>query len=120
MCVTSLRNSTRNTATDFIIIDKGRIIEELSEAELNEKCKQHIEIKTMDPQKAIMVLEQKLHTDNFKIMPDNTIQLYDFLNELEKVAGALAEEKVLVTGLAVTGDTLEQYFLTKIGGASND
>jgi ABC-2 type transport system ATP-binding protein len=53
-------------------------------------------------------------------MPDNTIQLYDFLNELEKVAGALAEEKVLVTGLAVTGDTLEQYFLTKIGGASND
>ena len=109
-----------NTATDFIIIDKGRIIEELSEAELNEKCKQHIEIKTMDPQKAIMVLEQKLHTDNFKIMPDNTIQLYDFLDDLEKVAGALAEERILVTGLAVTGDTLEEYFLNKIGGASND
>ena len=74
----------------------------------------------MDPQKAIMVLEQKLHTDNFKIMPDNTIQLYDFLDDLEKVAGALAEERILVTGLAVTGDTLEEYFLNKIGGASND
>ena len=109
-----------NTATDFIIINKGRILEELSEAELNAKCKQHIEIRTMDTQKAIMVLEQKLHTDNFKIMPDNTIQLYDYLDELETVAGALAEEKVLVIGLNVTGDTLEQYFLNKIGGASND
>jgi ABC-2 type transport system ATP-binding protein len=74
----------------------------------------------MDTQKAIMVLEQKLHTDNFKIMPDNTIQLYDYLDELETVAGALAEEKVRVIGLNVTGDTLEQYFLNKIGGASND
>jgi ABC-2 type transport system ATP-binding protein len=109
-----------NTATDFIIINKGRILEELSEAELNAKCKQHIEIRTMDTQKAIMVLEQKLHTDNFKIMPDNTIQLYDYLDELETAAGALAEEKVLVIGLNVTGDTLEQYFLNKIGGASND
>ena len=107
-----------NTATDFILIDKGHIIEELSEAELNEKCKQHVEIKTMDPQKAIMVLENKLNTDNFKVMPDNTIQLYDHLDDLETIAGAMAEEKVLVTGLAVTGDTLEDYFLNKIGGAS--
>ena len=107
-----------NTATDFILIDKGHIIEELSEAELNEKCKQHVEIKTMDPQKAIMVLEHKLNTDNFKVMPDNTIQLYDHLDDLETIAGAMAEEKVLVTGLAVTGDTLEDYFLNKIGGAS--
>lgn len=109
-----------NTATDFIIIDKGRIIEELSEAELNEKCKQHIEIKTMDPRKAIMVLEQSLHTDKFKIMPDDTIQLYDYLDDLEKVASAMAEEKIIVTGLTVTGDTLEEYFLSKIGGTSND
>lgn len=107
-----------NTATDFILIDKGHIIEELSEAELNEKCKQHVEIKTMDPQKAIMVLENKLNTDNFKVMPDNTIQLYDHLDDLEMIAAAMAEEKVLVTGLAVTGDTLEDYFLNKIGGAS--
>lgn len=107
-----------NTATDFILIDKGRIIEELSEAELNEKCKQHVEIKTMDPQKAIMVLEQKLNTENFKVMPDNTIQLYDHLDDLETIAKVMSEQNVLVTGLTVTGDTLEDYFLNKIGGAS--
>ena len=107
-----------STATDFILIDKGRIIEELSEAELNEKCKQHVEIKTPDPQKAIMVLEQKLNTENFKVMPDNTIQLYDHLDDLETIAKVMSEQNVLVTGLTVTGDTLEDYFLNKIGGAS--
>ena len=107
-----------STATDFILIDKGRIIEELSEAELNEKCKQHVEIKTPDPQKAIMVLEQKLNTENFKVMPDNTIQLYDHLDDLETIAKIMSEQNVLVTGLTVTGDTLEDYFLNKIGGAS--
>ncbi len=107
-----------NTATDFVIIDKGRIVEEISEDELNEKCKQHIEIKTPSSEKAIMVLQQKLSTDNFKVMPDGTIQLYDFLDDLEKVAGALAEDKILVTGLSITGDSLEDYFLGKIGGAA--
>ena len=109
-----------NTATDFIFIDHGRIIEELSEAELNEKCKQHIAIKATDTNKAIMVLEEKLHTDKFKVMPDNTIQLYDFLNDTEKVAVELAQSGVIVTGLTVTGDTLEQYFLDKIGGGKRD
>ena len=109
-----------NTATDFILIDHGRIIEELSEEELNEKCKQHIAIKATDTNKAIMVLEEKLHTDKFKVMPDNTIQLYDFLNDTEKVAVELSQNGVIVTGLTVTGDTLEQYFLDKIGGGKRD
>ena len=107
-----------NTATDFIFIDKGRIIEEISETELNEKCKQRVEIKASDPQKAVMVLEQKLHAEKIKIMPDNTIQLYEFTDDLEKVAAALAKEEILVTGLTVKGDSLEEYFLNKIGGAS--
>ncbi|MCR4649390.1 MAG: ATP-binding cassette domain-containing protein [Lachnospiraceae bacterium] len=105
-----------NTATDFIFIDKGRIIEEISEAELNEKCKQRVEIKTSDPQKALMVLEQKLHAEKIKVMPDNTIQLYEYVDDLEKIAAALSNEDILVTGLTVKGDTLEEYFLNKIGG----
>ena len=51
---------------------------------------------------------------------DGTIQLFEFLNDMEKVAGALAEKKILVTGLSVTGDTLEDYFLNKIGGNNDD
>lgn len=38
---------------------------------------------------------------------------------LETVASALAESHILVTGLSVSGDTLEDYFLSKIGGTKD-
>lgn len=107
------------TATEFILIDKGKIIEEISDQELNERCKRHIAIKATDPQKALLVLEEKLHTENFKLMPDGTIRLYDYLDDLEKVAAVLSDAHILVTGLSVSGDTLEDYFLSKIGGSEN-
>ena len=104
------------TASEFILIDHGKIIEEISDHDLNERCKRHISIKTTDVQKTVMVLEDNLHTDNFRLMPDGTIRLYDYLNDLELVASILAESHILVTGLSVSGDTLEDYFLSKIGG----
>lgn len=58
---------------------------------MNERCKRHIAIKATDPQKALLVLEEKLHTENFKLMPDGTIRLYDYLDDLEKVAAVLSD-----------------------------
>ena len=107
------------TASEFILIDHGKIIEEISDYELNERCKRHIAIKTTDVQKTVLILEENLHTDNFKLMPDGIIRLYDYLNDLETVASALAESHILVTGLSVSGDTLEDYFLSKIGGTKD-
>ena len=62
---------------------------------------------------------QDRHTENFKLMPDGTIRLYDYLDDLEKVAAVLSDAHILVTGLSVSGDTLEDYFLSKIGGSEN-
>lgn len=107
------------TASEFILIDKGKIIEEISDRELNDRCKRHIAIKATDPQKALIVLEETLHTDSFKLMPDGMIRLYDYLDDMEKVAAALSDAHILVTGLSVAGDTLEDYFLSKIGGTGN-
>lgn len=69
------------TASEFILIDKGKIIEEISDRELNDRCKRHIAIKATDPQKALIVLEETLHTDSFKLMPDGMIRLYDYLDD---------------------------------------
>lgn len=61
-------------------------------------------------------MEETLHTDSFKLMPDGMIRLYDYLDDMEKVAAALSDAHILVTGLSVAGDTLEDYFLSKIEG----
>lgn len=103
------------TASEFILIHNGKMIEKISDRELNERCKRHIVIQTTDAQKALLVLEEKLHTDHLQLMPDGVIRLYDYPEESEKVAEVLADAHILVTGLSVAGDTLENYFLDKVG-----
>lgn len=108
------------TASEFILIDKGKIIEELSAAELDQRCKRHIAIKSTAPDQVLLVLESKLNTENCQLMPDGTIRLYDHLEEIETVARLLSEVGILVTGLNLAGDTLEDYFLSKVGGKRHE
>ena len=72
-----------------------------------------------DVQNTVLVSVENLHTDIFILLPYGIIRLYDYLNDLETVASALAESHILVTGLSVSGDTLEDYFLSKIGGTKD-
>ena len=109
-----------HTASQFILIEKGKIMEELSDSELNERCRQHIAIKSADPQNTLLILEDKLQTDNLQLMPDGTIRLYDHLENMEQVARILLESHILVTELHLSGDTLEDYFLRRVGGYSHD
>lgn len=108
------------TASEFILIDKGRIIEELSDEELDQRCKRHIVIKTTNPESALLVLEDKLNTEYLQLMPDGTIRLYSHLDNIELVAGILSDAHILVTGLNISGETLEDYFLKKLGGVSHE
>lgn len=107
------------TASRFILIDRGRIVEELSDRELDEKCRRHIAIRAGDPAGALLALEESLGTDKLQLMPDGVIRLYECLDQVERVARILADADILVTGLSVTGETLEDYFLNKVGGGSH-
>jgi ABC-2 type transport system ATP-binding protein len=104
------------TASRYILLHKGRVLEELTQQELDEKCRRHIAIKTNDAAKTATVLEKGLQTSNFQVMPDGTVWLYDHLDDLENVARVLSGAGLLVTGLSLAGDSLEDYFLNKIGG----
>ena len=104
------------TATRYILLHKGHVLEELTQRELDEKCKRHIAIKTNDTEKTAIVLEEKLNSANFQVMPDGTVRLYDHLDDMEGVARALSQAGLLVTGLSLAGDSLEDYFMHKIGG----
>ena len=49
-------------------------------------------------------------------MPDNSVRLYDFLDEKEKVGQTLFDNGVVVTQLAMFDTNLEEYFMNVIGG----
>lgn len=107
------------TATDYIIIHKGEIKQTLTHDELEENCRHHISICCREPERLTSVLEEKLNTTNYKVMPDKTIKLYDFLNDKEMVSKTLYENGIIITNFSTEGDTLENYFISVIGGTIN-
>ncbi|WP_331281764.1 ABC transporter ATP-binding protein [Paenibacillus sp. FSL H7-0357] len=106
-------------ATDYFIIHQGELKQSITLAELEESCKHHLRISCDQPEKLVSILEMQLHTGNYKVMPDQTVKLYDYLNEKERVARTLFDNGIVVTSLSIEGDTLEDYFISVIGGDRN-
>ncbi|MFJ7185165.1 ABC transporter ATP-binding protein [Lysinibacillus xylanilyticus] len=104
------------TTTDYIIIHKGKIMKQMTQQQLDEECRHYIRIGCTAPEQCAHVLETVLKTQNFQVMPNKTIKLYDFLENLGGVSTALFENGVTLTEFSLQGDTLENYFLTLIGG----
>ncbi|MCL1696157.1 MULTISPECIES: ABC transporter ATP-binding protein [unclassified Lysinibacillus] len=104
------------TTTDYIIIHKGKIMKQMTQQQLDEECRHYIRIGCTAPEQCVHVLEAVLKTQNFQVMPNKTIKLYDFLEDLGDVSTALFENGITLTEFSLQGDTLENYFLTLIGG----
>ncbi|WP_026906408.1 ATP-binding cassette domain-containing protein [Paucisalibacillus globulus] len=103
-------------ATCYGIIHKGRLLEELSAIELDEKCKQHLRIKVDQPTKGATILESALGTTDFEVMPDGTLKLYSYLDDVRKVSKTLTDHQLVIEHLSQAGDSLENYFSKLVGG----
>lgn len=97
-------------ATKFCIIDSGSVIKELTKEELDKECSKCVVIKVDNTKKASTVLEEKLHTTNFKVIDKREIRLYDYLDEPEKVNKALLKNDVDVISINGSGLSFEDYF----------
>ncbi len=106
-------------ATCYGFISKGKIVEQISLAELDEKCKKHICLRVDDAPKAVLILETKLNTTNYSVVANDTIKLYDFLDDTAKVAKELAKGGVIASEISIKGDDLESYYIALIGGNKN-
>ena len=106
-------------ATDYIFINKGEIIETLTLEELDEHCKHYLLLQSTNVCKLVNVIERNLNTTNFKVMPDNSVQLFDYIDDKELVGKTLFENEVAVTNLSNEGGTLEDYFISMVGGIDN-
>lgn len=107
-------------ATSYGIIHKGKLLEELSSKELNEKCRQHLRIKVDNPTTGATVLEDKLSTTDFEVMPDGTIKLYNYLDDVQNVSRALTDNSLVIEHLSQNGDSLESYFSMLVGGVDHE
>lgn len=107
-------------ATRYGIIHNGKLLEQITSAELNEKCRQYLRIKVDNPSKGATVLEAELGATDFEVMPDGTIKLYSHLNDIQKVSMAITKNNLIIEHFSQMGDDLESYFTKLVGGVDHD
>ena len=101
-------------ANRFCIIEKGKVLKEITKEQLDEECSKCIVIKTKDSNKASVILEQELNTTNYKVVDNTEIRLYDYLENTSKVNKVLIENDIEIISIYETGVTLEDYFKSVI------
>ncbi|MBC5625267.1 ATP-binding cassette domain-containing protein [Clostridium sp. NSJ-49] len=106
-------------ATCYGIINKGKLVEEISADELSEKCKQYIELEVDDAPNTTTLLEKELDITNYEVLENNKIKIFSHLDSVSKVNSTLSRKGVLVERIGLKGENLEEYFMNKIGGANN-
>lgn len=103
-------------ATDYIIIHEGKVKEAVTLKQLEEYCRHYLRLECDCPEKLAAIIECELHTDNYIVMPDRSIRLYDFLDDKERIMNVFFQNGVIITNCSTEGDTLEDYFISAIGG----
>ena len=107
-------NELYQVANKFCIIEKGRVIKEITKQQLDEECSKCIVIKPTQASKAAVIIEEQLQTKKYKIIDNQEIRLYDYLENSGKVNKVLIKNDIDIISLYETGITLEDYFKTII------
>ncbi|MEW9095873.1 MAG: ABC transporter ATP-binding protein [Clostridiaceae bacterium] len=104
-------------ATMYGFINNGELIEQISSKELQEKCKRSLSIKVKNIEKAIVIIEKELGCNEYEVLNDNEIRLYEHIDTPEIIVEALVSNGVVFSSMNQIGVNLENYFINLIGGA---
>ena len=106
-------------ATTYGIISNGKLIEEITAEELEEKCRQYIDLKVDDTSRAVTLLERELGISDYEVLEDKKIKVFSNLENVGEVNSILSKSGVIVQSISIKGENLEEYFMNKIGGVLN-
>lgn len=103
-------------ASNYGIIHKGQLMQELSREELFEKCSRKILLNTPDTPAASTVLE-KIGITNYRVTGRDTVEIYERLKETAEINAAFVSAGIQINGISIMNQELEDYFLELTGEA---
>ncbi|MCR5121304.1 MAG: ATP-binding cassette domain-containing protein [Ruminococcus sp.] len=101
--------------TDFSILRRGTLVENLSRDDLLVKCRGHISVRTNDINKTAAVLENRLSIHEYKVVHGEEIHIFERLAEVERISQTITDSGLIITRLCKEGQNLEEYYLEKVG-----
>lgn len=101
-------------ATCYGIIRDGRMVQQITAAELSSQCRDYIALQTPDPHRAAALLEEKLHLHDYTVRPEGELRIYDAADPA-RINAALLEGGAAVRSIGIHRQELEDYFLQMMG-----
>lgn len=111
MISTHILSEIESIADRVGVISHGKLIEEISMDEIKERNMAYIELSVEDVKKTAYILTEQLGLNNFRIMDEHNIRIYDGQAAAGEITKALALSGVEVNGIGKKTETLENYFL---------
>lgn len=103
-------------ADDIGIIHEGKLLEENTMVELENKNERYIRVCVTAPETATHVLERGLQVTNYTVEADRSIRIYEAGIDLVALNKALVAADTGVSTIQVCNDNLEDYFKKITGG----
>ncbi len=105
-------------ATDYGIIHNGSLLQEITREELMKRCSERMELKLLNPEAAIPVLD-KMGFTNYQVVDKEHIHIFERLSDSALVNMELAKAGIPLQGISITNEELESYYLNLTGGITN-
>ncbi len=98
------------------VINNGHLIEEVPMQEVRMKQSKYIDVVVDDAKRASFILDNELHLNNFKVVSDTSIRIYDDEITTSQVSKLLVNHNVDIHGITTSNQTLEDYFIRLVDG----
>ncbi|MEI4770797.1 ATP-binding cassette domain-containing protein [Psychrobacillus sp. FJAT-51614] len=98
------------------VIDNGRLLREVTLDEIRKQQTDYIEILTTNVEKAVYILENKLHLSNMKMINGNRIRIYDLTHSQNDISKMLILHDIGIEEIQRHTSSLEDYFYKQING----
>ena len=106
-------------ATDYAIINNGKIVEESTSEELKLKCRDKIVIRSEDTSPILPVLDENGFTE-YQVIDKNTIYVFERLSDVSVLNMEIAKKGLPVESIGIVSSDLEEYFLKVTGTIAGD
>ncbi len=93
------------------VIHQGSLVEEINFEELRKKNRRYIELKVSDDARTVLLLENEFGIEDYEVYPEETIRIYTDHDKVARINKALVNEEIEVSGIRLSEDNLEDYFV---------
>ncbi|WP_127529507.1 ATP-binding cassette domain-containing protein [Paenibacillus kobensis] len=111
-----LLDELAQVATHYGIIDKGKLVKQLSAEQLALETKQHVRIVTNDCAQAMALLKERFGITDCQAVSANELWVREQIHRTGEMNTMLVKHGIVVESIGVTEQRLEQYFMQLTGG----